>query len=281
MILGALLAVGGAAEPDRARGVLRAVLVSGDTEFWVAMHAAEGLTRAGHGAEVREALLRREELAEADDRLRCGLARERFRAGDGTGEGVLRTILADPASPGRIHAAESLFKVGWREEATTEVLRRASGGEGGDARLRIMAAAALASRGEDEARTVLRGLLAREHDPAVFTLAAWALGRVGEAADAERVRGRLRDAPDVRSRAFLEHALARLGDEEGRRALVDNLGSPDAAVRIQAAEFAGEAGIEEARGALQDLLDDAEPDARVRAAQALILLDTRTEEERR
>ncbi|HTN02138.1 MAG TPA: hypothetical protein VL132_09685, partial [Planctomycetaceae bacterium] len=49
-------------------------------EFWPSMHAAEGLTVAGYGAEVRQALPARIP-AETDDQRKCGLARELVRAG--------------------------------------------------------------------------------------------------------------------------------------------------------------------------------------------------------
>ena len=54
------------------------------SEFWPAMHAAEGLTLGGHGAEVIE-FLKPKLGAETDDQKRCGLARELARAGDKSG----------------------------------------------------------------------------------------------------------------------------------------------------------------------------------------------------
>src|SRR5438128_383251 len=50
-------------------------------EFWPSIHAAEALTLAGHGDDVRKAL-EPKLLTENDDQRRCGLARELARAGD-------------------------------------------------------------------------------------------------------------------------------------------------------------------------------------------------------
>ena len=97
---------------EQALAILRAGLQARDeANFWPAMHAAEGLTLAGHGCEVRKAL--EPWLAtETDARRRCGLARELIRAGDLSKVGDLARILTSPDSYGHIHAAESLFKVG-------------------------------------------------------------------------------------------------------------------------------------------------------------------------
>src|SRR5947209_5357834 len=57
-------------------------------EFWVSIHAAEGLTVAGCDAEVRTALAERL-AAEKDDEKRCALARELARAGDRSKVAVL------------------------------------------------------------------------------------------------------------------------------------------------------------------------------------------------
>src|SRR5262245_17693172 len=97
-------------EPTRNRclGVLRAGL--GSDEFWPAMHAAEALTLAGHGAEVRAALAPRLP-GEGDDQRRCGLARELVRSGDLAPTRVMIDILAGANPHGHVHACESLFKV--------------------------------------------------------------------------------------------------------------------------------------------------------------------------
>ena len=75
------------------------------------MHAAEALTAAGAGPEVVAALIARLP-DESNDQRRCGLARELVRAGNRESLPVLFAILGDQKSNGRIHAAESFYKLG-------------------------------------------------------------------------------------------------------------------------------------------------------------------------
>lgn len=250
--------------------ILRAGLAAHDTQFWPAMHAAEALTQAGQGDETRRVLSPLLET-ESDAQKRCGLARELARAGDDTKLAVLLAILQDDDEHGHVHAAESLFKLGWCADAA--LLRKILAREG-NPRLRIMAAAALARGGHEDGLAFLRAGMEREPDPALLFLYAWALGQTGSGEpDAARLRSRLGDAPDAWTRSFLEHALARLGDAEGRAALLRNLDTFDARVQTHAAETAGALKLESARSWLAAMLDHADLDARLRAAQALLLLD--------
>jgi sialidase-1 len=255
-------------EPTRRRclAVLEAGIAS--DEFWPAMHAAEALTHAGQEAAVRERLgplLERE----GDDQRRCGLARELVRAGDSARLAVLAEIVAGAAPHGHTHAAESLFKLG--EEGDEAALRRHLA-QTERPEVRLMAAAALARRGDSAAREVLRGMLPVD-DPKTFRVAAWALGTVGDQDDIEPLRARLAAAADELSRAYVEHALACLGDEAGLKAVTRNLTSADPQVRTYAAEAAGKARAVETAGRLTDMLGDPWLDARIRAAHALLLLD--------
>ncbi len=244
--------------------------------FWPAMHAAEALTIAGQGDEVRRSLLPRLDV-ETDDQRRGGLARELVRAGDHRRAVVMFAILDLPDPYGHVHAAESLFKVGWRGDgfqlwtAFTQVENPT---------LKLMAAAALAAHGEgrDQAAAMryLRSFLATAPDPAMFRLAAWVLGRVGEESDIALIRGRLGDATDPRHRAMLDHAMAALGDEAGREQLLANLTSGDEWIRTAAATFAGEIGAMEAVPQLISQLYDEYDDARIRAAQALFMLENQS-----
>lgn len=250
--------------------VLRSGLQS--DEFWPSIHAAEALTLAGKQKEVRthlEPLLKRE----SDDQRRCGIARELVRAGDKKRSRMMLDILGQKDSNGRVHAAESLYKVGWVGDETP--LQQAFA-ETGDQRLRLMAAAAIAKHGSSADRqavfTLLRHTLMKSDDPAIFRLVAWILGRIGDSTDRELIRSRLVDADDSLAKAFLEHALAALGDKSGRQALLSNLKSQEPALRVYAAVFAGESGIVEAAPLLTKQLKDDNLDARIRAAQALLTL---------
>lgn len=245
--------------------ILREGLRAG--EFWPSMHAAEALTIAGCAAEVREFLTPRLRT-HRDDQRRCGVARELARAGDIGRETVLFDILAERSSTGRVHAAESLYKLDSIGDG--HALREAFADES-PAALRIMAAAALARDGNLAAFEHLRDQ-ARSDDPDVTMIAAWVLGRIGVESDVVPLRAAALQIEEPLPRAFFEHALALLGEGRGRKTLLENLTSPDDAVRTYAADAAGSACIAEAARDLARLLGDPVLDCRIRAAQALLML---------
>jgi len=245
--------------------VLREGLAS--AEFWPAMHAAEALTVAGHGAEVR-AFLTPKLPAEKDDQRRCGLARELVRAGDRSHVRLMLDILAGSDTHGHVHAAESLYKV--NELGDGLALRRAYS-QNENPKLRLMAAGALGRWGSPAAMQYLREQLPHA-DPEISKIAAWILGVIGTASDIPPLRNHLAHAPDAITRAYHEHALALLGDDEGKRCLRSNLSDADPMIRTYAANFAGDARVIDAREDLRHLLADDNVDVRVRAAQALLTL---------
>lgn len=237
-------------------------------EFWPSIHAAEALTLAGHGREVR-ALLAPRLTTEADDQRKCGLAREIARAGDWSGRQVLLDILRSADAHGHVHAAESLYKIG--EIGDGRALKQAML-QTDNANLRMMAAAALARCGSPTAFGLLRSAATEEEDGHVRRLAAWILARVGDASDLPRLNQGLELAEEPLQQCFFEHALARLGDSKGRERLQVNLSSDDPAIRVSAATFAGELHDQSLIPALIDMLDDPSLDARIRAAQSILLL---------
>ncbi len=243
--------------------ILRVGLAS--DEFWPAMHAAEALTLAGETRAVLAALAKR---SETDDQKRCGLAREAVRAGDRTKLPILFEILDKPGSNGHTHAAESLYKV---LELADGKKMRAAFAQDADLRLKLMAAAALARCGHPTALDAARKYLTHE-DVEIRKIAAWLLGQLGKPSDAKAIRAGLPNETDPLAIAYFVHALALLGDAEGKAALVKNLSSDNAAVKTYAAEFAGYCRATEARAALEKLLQDPVLDVRVRAAQSLLVL---------
>ena len=253
---------------EKALGILReGVKAEGDANFWPAMHAAEGLTLAGYGDEVRQAIEPR--LAtDQDAQHRCGIARELVRTGDKSKLTILTGVLTSPDAYGHIHAAESLFKV---FEVGDPKVMRAHYAQTANIKLRLMAAASLARQGDLDAIATIRQIL-RGSDPDGIQISAWILGQIGNAQDVEPLRSRLADAPTPIIRAYIEHALAMLGDPDGMVALSRNLDSDDAAVRTYAANFAGEAGAAFTQPKLEKLLSDPVADARIRAAQSLLFL---------
>lgn len=258
-----------AATEERALAVLREGLnAKGDDQFWVSIHAAEGLTLGGRGQEVI-AFLEPMLATEKDAQRRCGIGRELVRAGDRAKVSVLTEVLTSPDPYGHIHAAESLYKV--YEVGDPDAMRRHFK-EGDSVKLRLMAAAALARHGDLGAVAYIREMRDGD-DPEGIQIAAWILGRIGNAKDIEPLRKRLDDAPTPLIKAYVEHALAALGDPDGLIALSRNLDSDDPAIRTYAATFAGDAKAAFVQPKLEKMIEsDEHLDARVRAAQTLLQL---------
>jgi sialidase-1 len=236
-------------------------------EFWPSIHAAEGLTLAGHGDEVIDYLSDRLS-AETDAQQRCGIARELVRAGDKTRVTVMLDILSDDAPHGHIHAAESLYKVVEIGDGTA--LRKAFA-TSDNVRLKLMAAAALGRSGNPVAMQFLRESLSNQ-DSEVLRIAVWILGRIGNGSDIPKIKAQLPRCDDPLLKAYVHHSLAALGDAEGLEALAKNLHDQDPAVRTYAATFAGDAWALGAADSLKQLLDDPNADTAYRAAQSLLVL---------
>lgn len=235
-------------------------------EFWPAIHAAEGLTLAGHGDEVRSYLAPKLHT-ETDDQKLCGLSRELVRAGDWQRSSVMLAILEKPDSYGHTHACESLYKVFELGDGTG--LRRVWQSSS-DSKTKLMAAAALARGGNPHAMSFLRAELASS-DEETRKIAAWILARIGSSKDISQLQKNLKLNTDPMTIAYTEHALALLGDPDGLAALKKNLSSTDPAIRTYAATFAGEVRDFSTADALIRLLADENLDTRIRAAQSLAM----------
>lgn len=244
--------------------LLRAGL--GSDEFWPLMHAAEALTLAGQGQEVRAALAPRLPL-EKDDQHRCGLARELVRAGDRAKAAVLLKILAKADTYGHTHAAESLYKVA--ESGDGQLLRRALGAP--SVKTQLMAAAALARAGDQQVLQSVRRALSSE-DREARRIAAWILTRLGDKSDIPQLKANAQREADPVDKVYAEHALAGLGDAAGLAALKNNLRNDNLEIRTYAAEIVGYCRAKELHAELVRLLDDPVLDVRIRAAQSLIVL---------
>jgi len=236
-------------------------------EFWPSIHAAEGLTLGGQQQAVIKFLQPKLDH-ETDSQKRCGLARELVRAGSRKYVAEMVRILKSKDSYGHVHAAESLYKVHGCGNGL-ELERAWKSSE--NMILRLMAAAALARSGRVDALSFVRDQLANSDDK-MSRIAAWIVARVGDHSDVPRLKRTAGPLRDPLSRCYFDHALALLGDAEGRRSLLRNLGSDSPDIRTYAAVFAGEARMVEAIPTLVGLLDDQHPDARFRSAQALLEL---------
>ncbi|MFI4874930.1 MAG: HEAT repeat domain-containing protein [Blastopirellula sp. JB062] len=237
-------------------------------QFWPSMHAAEALTRAGYGDEVRVALAPKLSTIQ-DAQHRCGLARELYRAGDETTLGILFEISAAEDEYGHGHACESLFKI--NQIGDGEQLKKHMA-DGRNPIKQMLAAAALARQGNQQAATFLRKSLQSEDDN-VARIAAWILAVNGAASDLPALRSRVKTIDASKHRIFFWATMATLGDQAARLRLQEALTSEDPAIRVFAAEFCGYANISEAASTLRELLGDDDLDVQIRAAQSLWLLD--------
>lgn len=236
-------------------------------EFWPSIHAAEGLTLAGHGAEVIQFLTPKLATIK-DDQQRCGIARELVRAGDRSKSDIMLRILAGEDSYGHVHAAESLYKV--VEIGDGKAMREAFE-QSENIPQKLMAAGALGRCGNPQTMSFLRESLTHK-DMDVLRIAAWILGRIGNSSDIPALRKQLTRCDDRLVRAYVNHSLAALGDQDGLTALATNLKDKDAAIRTYAATFAGDARALNLAEPLLNMLDDQHPDAAYRAAQSLLML---------
>jgi len=235
-------------------------------EFWPSMHAAEALTQAGFDDVVLKALGGRLD-AETDDQRRCGLAREMARAGDRRHVGVMLSILANKQSNGRVHAAESLYKVHGIGDG--KALRAAL--DEGDPALELMAAAALV-RGGDEAQLArVRRHLAGS-DARARRIAAWILGRLGDRSDWPALQRLAGTETDPLSNCFVINALAQLGAPGALEQVERNLQHEDTKVRAYSAQTVGDCRAAHLIKPLVRLLDDPNLDTRIRAAQSILLI---------
>ncbi len=236
-------------------------------EFWPSIHAAEGLTLAGQGKEVRAFLTPK--LADVpDDQKRCGVVRELVRAGDVKRAKIMLEILDKADDFGHVHAAESLYKIKQvgNGKALTRAMRQTK-----NPTLRLMAAGAMTSKNNKEAFALLRESV---NDKKVDNarIAVWILARVGNRKDIPQLRKRMQSIDDPFARCYFDHALAALGEKSGQAALLRNLTSKDARLRVYAATFAGDANLTSAGPLLIKLLGDENIDVRARAAQSLLVL---------
>jgi sialidase-1 len=244
-------------------------------EFWPSMHAAEALSLAGYGDEVRN-LLEPLLATTEDEQHRCGVARELVRAGDRKYVAILLEILQQSDPYAHAHACESLYKV--NQIGDGKRLRRAMSQQS-DPRLALMAAAALGRWGNPHAMELVREQLANP-DGEMARVAAWILGRIGAESDINLLRAHRDRFQEPLTRAYFDHALAALGDAEGVAQLARNLSSADPAIRTYAATFAGDARATDLKPQLLELLDDSHVDVRVRAAQSLLVMNLAEPESR-
>lgn len=233
--------------------------------FWVSIHAVEGLLDAGLSSELRPQLSVR--LAdEQDDQRRCGLARELIRAGDMAQSRVILSILDKSEPYAHLHAVESLYKVGVVGDRMmiSNLIKNSP-----DPKTKLMAAAVLARSGDSQALRQLRSWIQNDQEE-ICSLAAWAIGRLGTKSDISSLQRKRDSIQNPVFRSYFDHALAALGDRAGLEKLCNNLSAGEPTIRTAAASFAKDIGDPCLLPSLHLMLNDSYEDARVRAAHALL-----------
>lgn len=262
---------------DRAVAILREA-VRNDTE-WVRVHAAEALLRNGAPEGVEEAFL--PEVEDSPPRHRIGVWRVLAQAQDDAEarEGYVQRIreaFLDLDGPDRLHAAETLGKLG-DAKRSTQLLNAVTE----DSPMGAYARLILANTGAVEDAEYLAALLG-SYDEGVRRSTAYAL-RFAPNLDeptTERVRGTALAEPEdspVRLNlliAWLAHA------DEAERVRIKELLMPYAASEKKAERYQfGEAmalgGGDGDVPVLLKLLQDEDTDVRISAANALLSIERR------
>jgi SSS family solute:Na+ symporter len=252
---------------------------------WVRVHAADALL--DHGQRRTAASLLGPEADTAAPPYRIGVWRVLARAA-GTAKqrqgfaARIRRVLLDPQSPDRLHAAESLAKLGLVTPAERPAIEQwlAAADEATSAFLRwlLVQSSNSSQWAGDEAR--LAGLLTST-DSMARLRAAFALGRIhpiSTTAFAELAATLKSEPADSPARPYLIAAVllhtprdsAAAADLRGRLAAYLDQGKPSE--QLEAATVLGRCGSPEQRPELTRLLEDPQADAQIGAANGLLYL---------
>jgi sialidase-1 len=246
--------------------MLKASMEDPNILFWPKMHAAEALTGAGQGRWVRaqlEPMLQREK----DPQQLCGLARELVRAGDDEKVAILASVLRNETSPGRTHAAESLYKINHLGDSSAMQFAAADA----DPVLKLMASAALVRAGQTQYLQPIRDSL-KHPVPRVRQVGCWLLRVLGDSSDLDSIRSLTMEELDPSVNVQARIALAALGSDADREAILPLLDHPEELRVAAVAEALAAIQWPPAMGKLVGLLGDSRPDVRIRAAQAVIAI---------
>lgn len=255
------------AVPDRCLAILRAGASSENAV--VRIHACEALIKVGEGALAEPQL---KKLLSSDEIVsRILAARGLVRLGHAEAIKVIISALIDPKGKGRVHAAESLGKLGYKK-AAPDIRKVLSETQDGTA-LWVHGAVALARFGDSRAVEDLQTKGLKHSDKGIRLVSAWGLGRIGHkaASDSLYQMSQNESEPSL-NRVFAAWSALTLGGKRVIPLLIGFLKHKERSVRAYGVLALGENGVESARGAIERLLVDADEDVRVRAAEALLSL---------
>jgi SSS family solute:Na+ symporter len=268
---------------QRAVTVLRETL---DCEArWIKVHAAEFLLALDYPEGVGETF--DQELASAGDEpeYRIGIWRVLARAAARERDrdawiGKIRDVFVDPDAPDRLHAVETLAKLGYQaSKDEAEPFEMAARGD--DGRMAAFASWVLFNSGMPHGEARLVELLASDDGP-TRSIAAYALQHLTPLRRETLVAlfaAAISEPSDSASRVFLTSAVAVHAHDAHRDAwrrqlwaLIRSGSETERRLACQALAAVGQA--EDLR-ALTDLLDDSDGDVRAAAACAILRLERR------
>ncbi len=263
---------------DRSISVIRQVL---DREHrFVKVHAAEYLLSLGYAQGVKEAFHKELQTHGGEFQYRIGIWRVLARCdphGPEQSEWTdkIRGVLGNPSAPDRVHAAETLAKLGCRiDDDEVASLERAARPD--SAPLTPYALWVLANSAWPGAEDRLAELL---HSSNVDTRlgAAYALRHrpsVAAATEEKLLAAARRERPGSKAKVCLVAAAAMHAPPDDRASLTAELTDfalrGDLEEKVEACQTLAEIGGDSILSSLTRLLDDADPDARATAAYAIL-----------
>jgi len=286
-ILGPRLARSGPIDPalrQRCVATLRETLRK--EPRWVKVHAAEDLLSLDYAQGVRDTFLAEQEAHGNEPQYRIGIWRvlARGTADDKVAShwrGKIRAVFADPAAPDRLHAVESLAKLGYKAVgADWELLAAALGDSNGS--MAAYAAWVLVNSGDARGEPRLAELL-QSGDARSRAAAAYAVRhlpapglllrrQVLEAAAREPA------ASEAHGQLVCAAAVVAWGESQDRwrQALVELARGGSPTVCAQACDALGRLALAGDLPLLVKLLDSPDADVRCGAARAVLRLERRT-----
>lgn len=268
---------------DRSIATLREVVDHG--QRWVKVHAAEFLLALDYPDGVQATFTRELDLHGTEPEYRVGIWRVLARAAMNETQRVqwidkIHDVFADPAAPDRLHAAETLAKLGYKAtEDEVGVLQRAT--ERGRTKLAPYAAWILANSGQNESEERLAALL-DSPNVSVRHTAAYGLRHLPSISPlaTERLKAAVVHEP-ARSKARAWVVAAALvhappDDRPGLEAeLAHFLATGDGDEKFEALRALAQIGDAADLAALTAYLDDPNPDLRAAASDAVLRIGRR------